>query len=499
MNTISSIKSFIVSRTKIGDSAVINTINSKTEAASISNGITASKEDSVQSKTFRIEGNYSYPKKLTQPTKNDILILWLKVLGASDEEIARLNGGKVISSDKVPASGSLTVAGQGASVGYKRGGEQVALTGDVISVSGLPNETTVTIAGANAVIHGGAGRDFLDVFAANATVDVGSGDDFVEFRSDSGAIVRAGSGNDAVRGAFGSEGYIFEGGDGHDFLEATRSSILDGGAGDDYLKGDNDSILDGGAGNDTLLSFSNSILDGGDGADLLNVGTDSIGSGGNGNDILIGDTRSILDGGNGNDLIYAALDSQVDGGAGRDHLVLYSGTAGHSGTVARGGRDDDFVTIRGSDAMLRFEAGDGHDRIDIHGVASTVKVESGLDPAKISISRNENDVVTVDFGNGKDRLTVRFKPHKDYLKSGDVGSPALTLQFEDGSTLNIVPEKQLDTSGFGTYKGLQLRSGGIQIVESDTWTELLELMGSGNIGEDIQRSAQNWNLYTRRF
>lgn len=436
---------------------------------------------------------YSLPIRRSLTSKNESMVIWLKIFGVSNEEIARLNPPKNVSKGEALTSGDLTIAGPDAAVTYQIDGKPVTFRGNVFSVSGLPSETSVTVYGNSPVVHGGARRNFLDVLAHNATINTGGGDNWVDFRSNSTRIVRAGRGNDMVFGAFGGEGYIFEGGEGHDTLEASRNSILNGCAGDDHLKGGQNSILDGSVGDDSLLSFANSILDGGDGADALNVGTDSIGYGGNGNDVLIGGARSKLDGGSGNDVIYAGTANQVDGWAGRDHLVFHGAAA-----VGRGGLGDDFVTIRGADTNLVFEAGDGHDRIDIHGVASTLTVGGGIDPTKVTISRGENDVVTIDFGNGKDQLTIRFKPHSDYLKDGEVGSPSLALQFDDGSTLTIAPDHPVSTQDFSGYKGLKLVDGSTRLVDIDTWTELLDLMGGGNMGGVGPRSAWSRDFYNRR-
>lgn len=179
--------------------------------------------------------------------------------------------------------------------------------------------------GAELLVRGGGGDDFLNLF----TTDVMDAPDRLS--------VYGGSGNDDIRiGGFSSSAVM--GGDGQDVISAETvrgqtptTQWLYGQAGDDEITGalreanhiggghGNDSIL-GGLRDDTIMGRNgNDVMQGIGGNDLL--------SGGGGRDLLEGyDGQDTLDGGTGNDTLAGGteLDTFVFGpNCGHDDLVTY--------------------------------------------------------------------------------------------------------------------------------------------------------------------------------
>ncbi len=237
--------------------------------------------------------------------------------------------------------------------------------------------------GADDVITGGAGNDWIFAEGGNDIVDVGADDDVV-FGSAGQDFVLGGSGNDnlsgdaiddgtnnGLAGSLHGEDYL-DGGAGDDILYGNGGSdVLIGGTNNDHLSGDDittpipfhgNDLLEGGSGNDVLIGHGGSdqlygeadddelygdhaqvttgaaangddYLDGGSGNDLLvGDGGDDVLDGGEDNDRLFGDFGralaageiggdDILDGGDGNDeLAGEAGNDQLDGGSGVDRL-----------------------------------------------------------------------------------------------------------------------------------------------------------------------------------
>lgn len=166
--------------------------------------------------------------------------------------------------------------------------------------------------------HGGDVRGFPNIFdppPQKVVVEAGDGDDTIVLDNYEGLrmIVRAGAGNDVIKGLTGS-GTVFAG-SGNDVVSLSTSSVaitVFGGDGKDLIETSADAYneLHGGNGNDTIVG---------------NKGNDKL-FGDAGNDVLKGgDGIDTYFGGDGNDRIYSAdsnADEPVDGGKGKDRAFL---------------------------------------------------------------------------------------------------------------------------------------------------------------------------------
>jgi Ca2+-binding RTX toxin-like protein len=108
-------------------------------------------------------------------------------------------------------------------------------------------------------LYGGAGNDWMDGGAGDDFLDSGSGND-VEFGNLGNDVLLGGAGNDVLDGdhasiaaSFGGDDYL-DGGEDNDWLYGRGGhDILFGGGGDDYIEGnEGNDILNGGPGSDVL-------------------------------------------------------------------------------------------------------------------------------------------------------------------------------------------------------------------------------------------------------
>ncbi len=266
------------------------------------------------------------------------------------------------------------------------------------SISGLNDATFV----------GGSGRDGVTLHD-RARVSTGDGDDSIQVYDD--GIVDSGAGNDSI-GTYRNA--RINAGDGHDYVHTYENSYVDAGDGDDYVRGYDRMTVFAGSGNDEVRAYDKSTVDAGDGDDLVVTYGYSTIKGGAGNDTLIVSDWSARE-----DQIGHAV---VDGGEGDDYIQT-----GKNSTVS-GGTGNDVIRLTGADTTVNFVKGDGQDRI-MSRDNFTVNL-SGYSKDDVTVTTEGNDFV-VTFKGSDDALTLD-------ISSGGVAR----LAFEDGSTLDVVANKQ---------------------------------------------------------
>lgn len=233
------------------------------------------------------------------------------------------------------------------------------------------------------------------------------------------------------------------GGDGNDKIIGFNNSIITGGAGDDTLITYYESTIDGGDGNDIIEAGRNSTVTGGDGDDKIEVGPNSTASGGSGNDVIEGGHGSTLYGDDGDDVMWTHKWSTLYGGAGNDVL----GGGGENRLV--GGTGDDIVRL-GVQSTAVFGYGDGHDTVYFKEYGGTVELGAGLRKADTTITRLSKSDFLIDFGNGRDKITLKMESHR---QADDAITPAhtanmynlrryegLEIKFSNGERISIVSE-----------------------------------------------------------
>ncbi len=262
-------------------------------------------------------------------------------------------------------------------------------------------------------IFGGEGRDSIEGGDGADTLDGGSGDD----------AMLGGSANDSLSGGDGADWLsgddaddkLYGGGGADRMLGGAGRDVLDGAADADRLEGGdgNDSLL-GGDGVDTLLGgLGNDTLYGGDGVDGLD--------GGDGNDMVYGDTGAeTLLGGGGDDKLYGGLDNDqlngglgndlADGGAGADRLL---GEAGNDSLLGQS-ENDTLIGDIGNDTL---SGGTGDDLLTGGEGNDSLKGDDGSDNLDGSVG---NDVL--DGGGGDDLLQAASGEDK---LSGSAGNDIL--------------------------------------------------------------------------
>ncbi len=266
------------------------------------------------------------------------------------------------------------------------------------SVAGMDDVTFV----------GGAGRDAVSLHY-RANVKTGDGDDSISVHGD--AVIDSGAGNDSIGTTNNAK---IHAGDGDDYVNTYANSYVDAGDGDDYVSGYDRLTVYAGAGNDEIRAYDHSSVDASDGDDLVITYGHSILKGGAGNDTLI-----VSD--------YSAREDQlghstIDGGEGDDYIQT-----GKRSTVS-GGAGNDVIRLTGAGTTVQFAKGDGHDRI------------MSRDDFTISLSGHSKDDVTVSV-DGND-FVVTFKGTDDALTLHISSGAVAKLTFDDGSTLDIVADKQ---------------------------------------------------------
>ena len=282
-----------------------------------------------------------------------------------------------------------------------------------------PRDNWITPAtiGDNDQLYGGSGDDWLFGEWGDDLLDGGAGDD-VLIGGDQADILIGGKDSDILMGGSGSDTYLFNAGDGIDYIY------------DSIANGDTNTLQFGvGVDPANIKLFMGSLaLDLG-GGDVIHIeGVDY-------NDIA--DTSSIqrfqfadgsvlsaqalvlrgfdLSGTDGNDIISGTnVTDRIVAGAGDDTL-----TGGAGNDVLAGGA--------GNDTYL-FNSGDGADIIEDSAAAgaeiNTLKLGAGISADMMAVIVDGNGQVTLDLGNG------------DSIRISQTGSLSVqNIQFSDGSII----------------------------------------------------------------
>ena len=254
-----------------------------------------------------------------------------------------------------------------------------------------------------------------------------------------------------------------------DSLNGTKEAdALRGGEGDDVLHGGaNADLIYGDGGRDTLFGDEgDDHLVGGAGNDLIygTIGDDRL-DGGTGNDTLNGDPgKDVLVGGDGDDSLFGGDDDDVlyssrgvdalDGGRGNDIYVF--------------GRDAGQTIVKDND--WAFPSTD------------TVRMEAGIAPSAVQVSRDGNDLVMrVDGTPGELRLYWWFNEGFGYEYQ------VQRFEFTDGTTWTVDTIKGMVARategpdilfGFGTDDSIQ-GQGGNDVIAGAAGNDRLD-GGGGN-------------------
>lgn len=314
-------------------------------------------------------------------------------------------------------------------------------THGVVKVDGDEGDDEITAEGWAVSADGGDGNDTLDLSGYYIHAKGGQGDDKINVSAPTlpegyfhdprhliqhpmhpeshhphahhhpymAARVYGGQGDDTIKGA----GFTWAwGGDGSDDITVGGGRAI-GGSGDDVLTNTGGRVeLYGGAGNDTLKSTGkmsvNSRLFGGAGDDTIHA------SG----------THALVHGGTGDDEM--TLDGTDDTGVWHFSSEHGIHPVSEGRSELQGGVGDDGMTlINGAEAIIRYNAGDGHDVLQGARETSTLAFGSDL---------NLHDAV---FSTAGDDLTVAFPKHdgsvtfKNYMDSG-----VPMMEFSDGTIVD---------------------------------------------------------------
>ncbi|WP_346909622.1 hypothetical protein [uncultured Roseibium sp.] len=267
----------------------------------------------------------------------------------------------------------------------------------------------------NSAIVAGDGDDVIKVWSDSA-VDAGAGNDTIDAWS--GSAIDAGAGEDTVRAW--SDSYV-SGGEGNDRIDIWSGSQAEGGSGDDIIHAWSETRVSGGAGNDRIDIWSDSYADAGAGDDVINAHSNTVVSGGSGNDTIDAHCDSRVDGGSGDDTIRVGSDSVVTGGTGSDTIVAWGGSD------ISGGAGDDWIKVTGEGSTIRFNAGDGYDRM-VLGSGGTIQLGAGLNAENVQ-AKVEGNVATVTFNGSDDMFEVQMVPDKP-----------VNVVFDSGETLALEPD-----------------------------------------------------------
>jgi hypothetical protein len=253
------------------------------------------------------------------------------------------------------------------------GDDKFAVSGtspdEALSVDGGSGDDTITTGSANDFVDAGSGRDTVNTGAGDDVIDAGSGDDFVV----------GGIGHDTALLGSGSDTFVWNPGEGSDFVEGdsgTDTLVFNGAAGAEQM-----SLSANGPRSVFLRQPGNVRMDL-DGVDELNLTP------------LGGiDTVAI------NDMTGTDLD--------RVNLDLSVAGAGDNAA--------DVVTVNGTAAADRVRVDNHGGRVDVEGLAAETRI-TGSEPAadhlqvntldgndKVRVDNDVNTVIgtTVDLGAGQ--------------------------------------------------------------------------------------------------
>lgn len=321
------------------------------------------------------------------------------------------------------------------------------------------------------------------------------------------------------------------GGDGHDFVDASRVDIAvvfsGGGGNDTVFGGSSDDSLAGDAGNDRLVGFGGAdSLQGGEGDDALlgSAGRDTL-EGGSGNDRLRGNgsTGDQLSGGPGDDRLdggagidrvretgdvdFAATNSQLFGLGidvlfGVEILTLTGGASGNSidttgftGDVILNGRGGNDILIAGA-GNDRLNGGGGRDMIQGGAGHDRLRGQGSVDQLSGGAGRD-----TLDGGAGNDRIVE--EGDVDFALTGSqltgLGTD-LVIAVEFATLKGGVSANDIDASAFAGAASLigfggndtltggmsddRLRGGaGRDVLRGQAGNDVL--LGQGGSGDDL--------------
>ncbi|WP_417682480.1 hypothetical protein [Roseibium sp.] len=244
------------------------------------------------------------------------------------------------------------------------------------------------------------------------------------------SAIIAGDGDDVIK--VWSDSHV-SGGEGNDRIDIWSGSQADGGAGDDVIHAWSETRVSGGAGNDRIDIWSASYADGGEGDDVITAHVNATVSGGSGNDTISAYDDSRVDGGRGDDTIQVGSGSVVTGGTGSDTIIAWGGSD------ISGGGGDDQIKVIGEGSTIRFNAGDGHDRM-VLGSGGTIRVSGGLNAEDVQV-KVEGNVATVTFNGSEDMFEVQMVPDKPVNVVFDSGE-AFALEPDDAFTVAYEDARQ---------------------------------------------------------
>ncbi|MGL5838519.1 MAG: calcium-binding protein, partial [Sphingorhabdus sp.] len=299
--------------------------------------------------------------------------------------------------------------------------------------------------------------------------------------------ITPGAGNDYAHGSGGNDTYIFSRGDGQDVIEDANGA-------DDVLR------IKGYARADLQVSFSPDLSE----TEIRFVGSD--------------DRIALRHSVSGSNIVHAVDRIRFDDestlsladllaswrGQGSDRNEHLTGTA--AGEIFVPGKGDDVIVGNGGADVIRFNRGDGHDRIESNGTADGLAiVEFGAQILleDVSAKRDSDGNIILTIAGGDDRLTL-VDPVSDSdgiiaaLKFADgrqwkLTDITLSILETDGDDHIVIPANATNAGGgsgveaFGGAGNDWIETGkGNDIVTGGKGNDLLE----GNSGADTYYFAR---------
>ncbi|MEG3617993.1 calcium-binding protein [Magnetovibrio sp. PR-2] len=318
-------------------------------------------------------------------------------------------------------------------------GNDVLIGGDNSELFGGAGDDEL-LANQSSTLHGGSGNDTL-TGGHWSTLYGDSGDDVLF--GGQGSTLHGGSGDDTMTGGHWS---TLNGDSGDDVLFGGQGSTLNGGSGDDHLTGQMRATLDGGAGDDRLEGKRHTTVEDKQGSNFVRVQDHSTVETGDGDDwieaydrvfVYAGDGANMVQAndyatvytGDGDDSVTVQNDGTVFTGDGNDRITVWDGA-----TISAGAGDDQ-IYLKGKDAVVHFNVGDGHDIIaggrwgtalaQTHRISSaTLSFGEGIEAEDLTFQASGND------------LTIGFKDANDSLVLRDVQRHGIaSMAFADGTVL----------------------------------------------------------------
>ncbi|MFL6857074.1 MAG: hypothetical protein ACJ8EB_04100, partial [Allosphingosinicella sp.] len=251
---------------------------------------------------------------------------------------------------------------------------------------------------------------------------------------------------------------------------AAAPLVLAGGGDADWLSGDEAADqIDGLAGNDRLLGYGgNDHLDGGDGDDRLEGGNgDDVLQGGEGVDTLIGGAgNDVMSGGGGNDVLTesGSGNDTLIGGDGDDSLQV-TRSAGTDQIVVQGGAGNDLlsVSVNGT-TTVTIDLGDGDDRVTLGGAGIvSLTLGTGRDTVQFSsfAAPTAGSITITDFAAGAngDRFDLDGLVARNFYSDGGAnpfeGGFLRLVQAGADTILQIDPDSAGTTYAFANWVTLK--------------------------------------------